>query len=1260
MKPNLRVVACVLIPALAAGPVLSAPAGKVYYYSPDRRPPDSLAAILRHVEPGDDAFPEEKEAFELTAVLQEFGARLRKAGAAAALDGLLAAAFKGGRLTSASPLDVASGGPLRVSRSVSIPPDLVRDRAAFPAEWTSLLEGVAKVQTAELLITGITRQEAAVRTVVRYDLVGSGPSGTRGEDLGRWRLDWRRDPAGTWRVTEWVALDHTRSRAAAPIFSEATGTALGGNDALRGQLVAGYDTWLATLDSAFMLDSMGHHGLAVGDADGDGLDDLYVAQPSGLPNRLFRNRGDGTFEDWTEKSGLNVLDDTSQSIFADVDNDGDQDVVLIARSGPLLFVNDGKARFVRQPDAFLFKDGLRGSATSASLADYDRDGFVDLYLCTYSYFIGAAEDKSGPPAPYHDAQNGPPNVLFRNDGRGRFVDVTAEVGLDENNDRFSFASAWGDYDGDGWPDLIVANDFGRKNLYRNLGGAAGRPLKFKDVTAAAGVEDHGAGMSAAWLDYDHDGDLDIYFGNMWSAAGQRVTAHPRFLPEAPEAIRALYRRHARGNSLFRNKGDGTFEDVTLPARAEMGRWAWSSDTIDFDLDGWEDLYVVNGMFTREEEGRVEDLDSFFWRQVTARSPLERRTGTSYDDAWRAINRLLVVDGSQAPHERSVLLRNDGKGGFDEVAGAAGVDVDQDGRAFSVLDYDGDGDSDLVLLAPRSSPQLRFFRNDLPRANGSIAVRLRGTKSSRDAIGARVTVETPATRVTRVVQAGSGFISQHSKELIFGLGGQDRAARVTVAWPSGATQTFADVAANRRLVVEEGVEPFKDEALRAASVPSGPDVVPEPAPLPASTWLFQPYPAPDFTVVDLAGRRVSLSALKGQPVVLLFWSTTAPPSVAALKDLARQHAALTQAGAAVVALSLDAAGDEARVRALAAGLGFPVAMAGASVGGTYSVLNQYLFVRKENLRIPTLLLLNAAGEIVKAYRDPIAAADVAGDLGRMTAPPSERLARALPFKGTFYSMPRDRPYLQYALELVEQGHEEAALSAFERSAKQEPTAIAFYSLGSIFMKKGDPVKARAAFERALSLKADFAEANNSLGALIAQGGDVPGAIARFQAALQAKPDYADAMNNLGYAYLQTKQKARAFEMYQKALAAQPDFPQAFNNLGIYYAQEGDFVKAEEYFRRAVERQPDYGEAATNLALVLTAKRDGEGAIAVLKKLLEANPGFEMGYVTLAKVYLTIGRVREGMQALEQLLQRNPKHPMGLEMVRQLKAAGAGTR
>ena len=238
---------------------------------------------------------------------------------------------------------------------------------------------------------------------------------------------------------------HLRSRAPRPVFSEATEAAFGANASFRRQLVPGLEEWAATLDGALhAARGMGHHGVSVGDVDGDGLDDVYVCQPEGLPNRLFRNNGDGTFEDVTEHGRRR----------------GARAHVAVAlrrrgqrrRPGPdpahahrarCCSRTTARAASRATPDAFRFKDRLQGSLTSGALADYDQDGFLDLYLCTYGYFIGVSEDKAGPPSPYHDARNGSPSVLLRNDGHGRFVDDDRRGGLDENNDRFSFAAGVG-------------------------------------------------------------------------------------------------------------------------------------------------------------------------------------------------------------------------------------------------------------------------------------------------------------------------------------------------------------------------------------------------------------------------------------------------------------------------------------------------------------------------------------------------------------------------------------------------------------------------------------------------------------------------------------------------------------------------------------------------------------------------------------------------------------------------------------------------
>ncbi len=1223
-------------------------------YRPALARPEFMEPFLEHLEPGTDAFPQERDAAELAARLRELGDRLRsgtdRAGEIAGW--LLAPDVRGGRLLDAGGDGATAGATFEVRRARALSDALPLDPRAFAAELRRLVQDLREISVAEFLITSLQPAESGLLdTQIRYDIVGAGRDAWRVEHVGAWRIKWRR--AGSeWRVVQWTASSHVTSRAKSAVFTEVTGGALGRNESFTRQLRTPLDDWMSALDSVLTRDSNGHHGVSVGDADGDGLEDLYVAQPSGLPNRLYRARGDSTFEDVTERSGLGVLDDTASSLFADVDNDGDQDLVLATLTRPLLFLNDGTGRYAVVADAFRFGQPLQGVLTSIAMADYDRDGFLDLYLCVYSYFFGAGEDKAGTPAPYFDARNGPPGVLFRNDGRGRFVDVTQQAGLGEGNDRYHFAAAWADYDADGWPDLLVANDFGTKNLYRNRGRQNG-PVTFEDVAAQAGVLDHGAGMSAAFFDYDNDGMLDIYTGNMWSDAGLRVTSAPGFIPEAPPDVRALYRRHARGNSLLRNRGDGRFEDRTLAAGAEMGRWAWCSDVIDFDSDGWDDLYVANGMLTRE--GGAPDHDGFFWRQVVARSPLTRIPGTPYDDAWRAMNQLLIHD-SIAGHQRNVFLRNDGKGGFDEVSGVVGLDLDQDGRAFAVFDLDRDGDPDLAIMAARQAPQLRIFRNDFARRGASLAIRLAGSKSNRDAIGARVTVDTGRLRRTRIVQAGSGFLSQGSKELLFGLGPSERIVRLTVEWPSGGRQEFTDVPLESRLRLVEGGE-LERQSFATAKPPSpaaGKQAqrVAAAGAAPDATWLYEPFPAPDFSAPDLRGESRSLTALRGRPAVLLFWSPKAAGSRAALDSLARGSAALANAGLGALAIALDP-GDDLTKLAATIPAAVPVLPATRELGLSYAIVNRHLFMNRQALRLPTALLLDPAGSVVRVYRRTVEPSEIVRDAAALEGAADERLRRAVPFAGTFYSQLPLRNYLPYGRELLDQGLEAAATVAFDRAAQASPSASTLYRLGTLLAKSGDAARARAAYERALALQPGLAEASNDLGALLAKSGDLDGAIARFREALASIPDYPDALNNLGYALLLTGRNDEARALYEKALALQPDFPEALNNLGLLFGRAGDMERAERLFRDALARRPGYGEAANNLALVLVARGDAAAAVALLEGFLRKTPGHEDAYVTLAKIHLSAGRSAEGIGALERLLQRNPRHAVAIELLRQWK-------
>ncbi len=358
---------------------------------------------------------------------------------------------------------------------------------------------------------------------------------------------------------------------------------------------------------------------------------------------------------------------------------GRQDLVVLRSGGPLLLLNDGP-RFRVRDDAFKFVTLPQGGFTGMAAADFDRDGKLDLYLCCYVYFQSEAQYTYA--SPYHDAQNGPPNFLFRNDlsadGSGFFIDCTAETGLNENNNRFSFAPAWCDFNDDGWPDLYVANDFGRKNLYVNQAG------HFRDLAATAGVDDIGPGMSAAWFDYDGDGHADLYVANMWTAAGQRVIHDPHFAPA--EKLPEAYRRHTMGNTLFHNRGDGTFADTSMQQQTSFGRWAWAADGHDLDNDGHPEIFVTCGMLTNESE---RDLNGFFWRQVVARSPVTAQPSAAYENGWNAINQFIREDYSWNGREPNVLHVKRGDRYFD-FSGVSGLDFADDSRAFAVTDFDGDG------------------------------------------------------------------------------------------------------------------------------------------------------------------------------------------------------------------------------------------------------------------------------------------------------------------------------------------------------------------------------------------------------------------------------------------------------------------------------------------------------------------------------------------------------------------------------------------
>jgi hypothetical protein len=541
-------------------------------------------------------------------------------------------------------------------------------------------------------------------------------------------------------------------------------------------------------------------GLAVGDYNRDGLDDIYFLNQLGS-NALYRNNGDGTFVDVAAQAGVELGDRVCvAATFADYDNDGDQDLyVTSTRGGNVLFRNRGNGTF----EDVTQSAGVQhiGHSQTAVFFDYDRDGHLDLYLTNTAKWttdsvdpgtkrwigkgdIGGLAQVVGSPKEF--------NVLYRNIGNGTFTDVTEQTGLKGRGwagDAIAF-----DYNEDGRPDLLVTSMFGRAQLYRNDGG------KFTDVTLDVLGKTPWGGVGARVFDFNNDGRLDIYIvdmhSDMWMGVDRnhtsldlaRQNAKRRFqfyngpmVDKDRSLIDAEYQlgreigfRHDEclfGNAFYRNDGGGKFTEISESAGLETF-WPWGIATGDFDNDGFEDAFVTAGM----------GYPFYYWPN----SLLMNRGNGSFED--RAANA-----GIEPPLRGYNLPQ--------EINGKPAV---RSSRCVVTADFDRDGRLEIAVNNFNDQPY--FYKNQFPSKN-HVAFRLRGTQSNRDGIGAVIRIHDNGRVLTRQLSAASGYLSQSSKVVHFGFGDTAAIDRVDITWPSGVRQTLRGLNANS---THEIVEPLESK------------------------------------------------------------------------------------------------------------------------------------------------------------------------------------------------------------------------------------------------------------------------------------------------------------------------------------------------------------------------------------------------------------------------------------------------------------------
>ncbi len=630
--------------------------------------------------------------------------------------------------------------------------------------------------------------------------------------------------------------------------------------------------------------------------------------------------------------------------------------------------------------------------------------------------------------------------------------------------------------------------------------------------------------------------------------------------------------------------------------------------------------------------------------------------------------------------------------FANISTPAGFDFPEDGRALALADWDQDGDVD-VWVANRTGPQVRVLRNDTPTENHFVAVRLEGRSVNRDAIGARVEIVPAGPEpkpLIKTLRAGEGFLGQSSKWLHFGLGDVDRIERFVVHWPGAEAEIIPSVAVDGHYRIVQGSGAAEAYQRRQPASALRPSRLPRtPVDEAVRKLLAVRIPLPDLEYATLDGQNRRAKSLTGKPLLLNLWASWCPPCVAELTLFTKEEKALRDAGVEVLAVSVDALGQEntgaANASPVLSRMGFPFlsGMASPAMVDKLQIVHDTLWKPHRPLPVPTSFLFDVDGRLAAIYKGPVGVADLMADVRRLALEGGPLVEAALPFPGRWFAPPQRPRLLPIALQMVNQNYLEDALAYTAANEDQlvddGQYADLLFRFGKELLDREEPQRAAEQFRKGLALDPEQSSGYYNLGAALSAMGDLDGAIEQYRNAVEKDPTSAAAHFSLAGALENKGQTDEAIDHLRLALqhseeafparlklanlllacgdkdqavellrqAAEQDIGDAQTNvsLGRSLVSAGQQQLAMDVYRRALRMDPDHADAHSDLASLLASGGDVDAALRHLRRALEITPRHARAHANLGIIRARQGRMEEAVSHFEQAVRLDPGDLIG---------------